>query len=158
MRAMEEEDLGAVMRIEAMSFPSPWTPLAYALELRYNEAADYRVLVSPEGEVVGYTGVWHAQGIAQVLRIAVDEGARRRGLGTMLLDAIGRRAEAAGMAEVSLEVRASNRAAQAFYRSQGFSVAATIPGYYTGPDEEAILMTKALQGPPAGKAGDNKVS
>ena len=146
-RAMREDDLGAVMRIEILSFPSPWTPLAYALELRYNEAADYQVLVSPEDEVVGYTGVWHANGIAQVLRIAVDEDVRRQGLGSALLHEVSERAKAAGLAGVSLEVRASNTAAQAFYRSHGFSDAGTIPGYYTNPYEDAVCYYSDLSYP-----------
>jgi ribosomal-protein-alanine N-acetyltransferase len=39
-----------------------------------------------------------------------------------------------------LEVRASNRAAQALYQGFGFSQTAVRPKYYTNPVEDAVLM------------------
>lgn len=39
-----------------------------------------------------------------------------------------------------LRVRASNREVQAFYRDFGFSQRGRFSGYYTAPEEDAILM------------------
>lgn len=151
LRKMIEDDLRGVMRIEMESFPSPWTPLAFALELRHNEGADYRVLVSPESDIVGYTGVWHMQGMAQILRIAVDPCLNGRGLGSMMLYALCDHATAKGLERVMLEVRESNAAARAFYLACGFSQAGVLPGYYSNPDEAAIIMNKMLD--PIAKTG-----
>ena len=144
LRKMVEDDLRGVMRIEMETFPAPWTPLAFALELRHNGGADYRVLVSPAGDIAGYTGVWHMQGLAQLLRIAVDPALSGRGLGSMMLCALCDRAAAKGLDRVMLEVRESNATAQAFYRANGFSQAGVLSDYYSNPDESAIIMNKAL--------------
>jgi ribosomal-protein-alanine N-acetyltransferase len=42
---------------------------------------------------------------------------------------------------MTLEVRASNQAAQALYRSFGFDVAGHRPSYYTDDGEDALVMT-----------------
>jgi [ribosomal protein S18]-alanine N-acetyltransferase len=39
-----------------------------------------------------------------------------------------------------LEVRASNATALALYERLGFRVAATRPGYYVKPDEDALIL------------------
>ena len=41
VRRMSMEDLGAVLKIEQSSFPTPWTSHAFATELRDNEYACY---------------------------------------------------------------------------------------------------------------------
>ncbi len=46
----------------------------------------------------------------------------------------------AGATELLLEVRASNLAALAFYRAQGFVETGRRIGYYTDPIEDAVLM------------------
>ena len=82
--------------------------------------------------------------------MAVDEAWRRRGLARRLL-AAGmlwcRSWCGAGNREVSepglvLEVRASNRGAVAFYEHCDFLVTGIRPGYYSRPDEDAVLMSK----------------
>jgi ribosomal-protein-alanine N-acetyltransferase len=47
----------------------------------------------------------------------------------------------AGAREITLEVRASNHAAQALYRSMGFVVVGVRKHYYYDNGEDAILMT-----------------
>jgi ribosomal protein S18 acetylase RimI-like enzyme len=39
-----------------------------------------------------------------------------------------------------LQVRASNRGAQRFYRMMGFRVRGRFQGYYVDPDEPAVIM------------------
>ena len=57
---------------------------------------------------------------------------------------------AAGVRELTLEVRVSNDAAQALYRAYGFRLAGLRPGYYRYPEEDALLMTRPIPpGPPA---------
>ena len=49
-------------------------------------------------------------------------------------------AAASGATKATLEVRASNTAAFALYERLGFHVAATRPGYYTKPEEDALIL------------------
>jgi ribosomal protein S18 acetylase RimI-like enzyme len=44
------------------------------------------------------------------------------------------------VSELTLEVRASNRAALGFYRAQGFEETGRRPRYYADPEEDAVLM------------------
>ncbi len=46
----------------------------------------------------------------------------------------------AGASAVQLEVRASNAAAQAFYRRCGYQDVFTIPGYYANGEDAQMMM------------------
>lgn len=144
IRSMRESDIARVMPIELESFPSPWTPLAYAMELRYNNQAVYQVLEDEGGSLIGYTGVWHSRGNCSVLRIAVDDRYRKQGWGAVLLDNIITCAQKDGCTTVSLEVRVSNEKAISFYKGKGFTSSHLIKDFYTDPDEDALSMAKPL--------------
>ena len=81
---------------------------------------------------------------AELVDLRVLAFERRRGLGRQLLwaslTALG------DVGAVELEVRSSNVAARALYKSLGFSEAGLRPKYYATPDgrEDAILMTLTL--------------
>jgi ribosomal-protein-alanine N-acetyltransferase len=53
-------------------------------------------------------------------------------------------AASAGASAFRLEVRASNLAALGLYRGHGFSTTGVRPGYYSAPDEDALLLEAAL--------------
>lgn len=75
--------------------------------------------------------------------IVIHPGARNRGLGGRLLDSLLLLASAcAGI--MRLEVRASNAAAIALYRSRGFRQNGRRPAYYRTPSEDAILFERLL--------------
>ena len=63
-------------------------------------------------------------------------------LPSSLLGELVRQAE--GLSFLTLEVRASNRPAAALYEKMGFSRVGVRPGFYTGPAEDAVLMTRYL--------------
>lgn len=94
-----------------------------------------RVLVADEGGVPrGYVIAWVIAGEAEVLGLAVDPGARRRGVGRALLAAA-----LAGVERAHLEVRADNVAARALYEGFGFVVAGRRRAYYAD-GQDALLM------------------
>ena len=81
---------------------------------------------------------------AEMVDLRVLASERRQGLGRQLLWAS---LTALGNVEaVELEVRSSNVAARALYKSLGFSETGLRPKYYATPDgrEDAILMTLTL--------------
>ncbi len=65
-------------------------------------------------------GVARFKGVAQILSVAVDRGARGRGVGSLLLEATLRRLRADGVRHVKLEVRPDNEAARRMYEKRGF--------------------------------------
>lgn len=142
---MCEDDLGDVMAIEMRSFPNPWAPLAFAMELRHNGDAVYVVVRDEERKVRGYIGWWVVDGKALITHVAVDPSARRRGLGAQLVGCALDRAAARGALEMGLQLREGNQSARALYRSAGFEETGRIPDYYQNPVEDAIIMARSLQ-------------
>jgi ribosomal protein S18 acetylase RimI-like enzyme len=51
----------------------------------------------------------------------------------------------AGLESIRVEVRAENRAAQAFYRKHGFGQVRLLRGYYQRVDDAAVLSKRIAQ-------------
>jgi ribosomal-protein-alanine acetyltransferase len=75
-------------------------------------------------------------GEREILNVAVDPAQRRRGIARTLIAAELARSQGVWF----LEVRESNDAASALYRSMGFEKAGNRPAYYDDPAEAAIVM------------------
>ena len=93
-------------------------------------------------QLVGYAGGWVVDGDVQILKVGVDPAWRRHGIARELLSRIASDARDLGARTCSLEVRAGNDGAQAFYRALGFESLGTRPRYYSD-GEDALIM----QGP-----------
>jgi len=76
--------------------------------------------------------------------IVVAETARRRGVGTFLLNELVAQARAEQGSGIFLEVRASNQSARALYRKAGFEETGLRRSYYSNPPEDAILCRLRL--------------
>ena len=75
------------------------------------------------------------------MNIAVDPGLRRKGIATALLSALLERIDdGSGSAQLTLEVRPTNRSAIALYERFGFRSAGTRPRYYQDNGEDALIM------------------
>ncbi|MBQ3302878.1 MAG: ribosomal protein S18-alanine N-acetyltransferase, partial [Eggerthellaceae bacterium] len=139
-----EADLGQIMAIELKSFPDPWTPIAYAMELRYNPQGTYVAAKDESGTIGGYVGWWLAEDIATIANIAVDPGIRRNGIGRLLLDYACKEAKENGCSVMQLQVRAQNDIARRFYAAMGFDELSMSHGYYTNPDDDAVILARPL--------------
>lgn len=137
-------DIPEVVAIDRLSFSLPWPERSYRYELTENSASRLivaEVSASPRARVVGYVGLWLLVDEAHVSTIAVHPSDRGRGIGEALLLAALDLAGRLGAEVATLEVRASNAAAQALYQKHGFSVVGRRPGYYKDNQEDAVLMT-----------------
>lgn len=143
---LRESDLGAVMQIEVQSFSNPWTPVAYAMELRHNPLASYCAAWNAEDELVGYVGWWTVGEQATIVHIAVSPLARRGGIGRRLLQYACDAAKKGGSSTMTLQVRSMNGTARKFYTNFGFAETGKAAAYYTAPDDDAILMQRTLGG------------
>ena len=134
-------DLDAIHRLEVVSFPSPWRREFFENEL----GADSRLhlVARKDGKVIVYVfAMWFFDEM-HVNKIAVAEPERRQGIAHALMQKCLDFAAANGVTTISLEVRKSNRGAQAFYSHLGFSAMYLRPRYY--PDgEPAVVMVRKL--------------
>jgi ribosomal-protein-alanine N-acetyltransferase len=137
---MRLEDVGDVHEIERLSFRTPWPAYAFEQELRGNRLARY-VVARAGDRVVGFAGIWLMVDDAHVTTFSVHPEWRRQGIGRQLLVNLAELSSAIGARRMTLEVRASNLAAQALYRAFGFEEAGRRPRYYTDDDEDALVMT-----------------
>ena len=143
---------GALAALHARAFtdaPRPWSAAEFAALLA---AASTLLVARGEGFALGRV----AGPEAELLTLAVDPGARRRGLGRALVGAFEATAAARGAEEVLLEVAVTNAPARALYAGLGYVVVGRRPGYYrrvAAPPVDALVLRRALG---AGRPGRPK--
>jgi len=82
------------------------------------------------GNLAGFL-IAHRRGdYGWIITIDIAAGARRRGLGKLLMAETERRLRAAGARAVVLEVAVDNRPAITFYKRLGYDILRTLPRYY----------------------------
>lgn len=143
LEPMREADLAAVLAVERTIYRHPWTRGNFADSLH----AGYQCWSCWNGrELIGYFVLLVAAGEAHLLNLSVAEAYQGRGHGGALLSEIVRIARAQGAHHVFLEVRPSNRAAQALYTRFGFRRIAMRSGYYPDGEgrEDAFILKLAL--------------
>ena len=143
-RYMTELDLEAVLEIERLSNPFPWTEQNFIDCLK----RDYYCLIQTHLDgVSGFAIQSIAFDEAHLLNIGVSTNKRRRGLGSDLLEKIIYASEAMGSNKIFLEVRVSNVAATNLYLDFGFKQIGVRKDYYRLPEgkEDALLMSKSLR-------------
>lgn len=142
---MTLEDLPEVAGIDRLSFPSPWPMEAYAQELDNDNAFFFVArLAEPPHTLVGHGGMWMLYDEANIANIATHPAWRGRGVGELLARHLVAQAAAQNAILITLEVRASNTAAQRVYARLGFEEVGRRKRYYHD-GEDAILMTKELE-------------
>jgi len=139
---MTGEHLPALAEIERRCFSDPWSEDGFAAELGNPTARFYVALMA--GEPVGYAGMHNVLGEGYITNVAVCPEHRRCGIASQLLAYLIEQSEKEKMHFITLEVRVSNHAAIALYRSFGFVRVGLRRGYYRRPAEDALLMTLFL--------------
>lgn len=136
---MRRRHLRSVIRIEQQVYPRPWSMGLFMSELSFQGSRIY-VVARVGSQVVGYGGLMLVTEDGHITTLAVDPEWHRHRLGTRLLHVLATAAVARGAQNLTLEVRASNHAAQELYRSFGFAPAGIRKGYYVETKEDAIVM------------------
>ncbi len=142
---LTEADLPAVLALERLCYDQPWTAENFLGEFRRHITLPLGL--KRGGDLAGYCFFWLFSQQIHLLNLAVRPEYRRLGLARRLLSAmftIGRRARAE---EAFLEVRPSNGAAVALYRSFGFQDGRLRPDYYDD-GEDALTMNAFLVAKP----------
>ncbi len=105
---------------------------------------DTMVLVaSTDGVIAGFTIMRFGENQAHLFLLAVQPEFRRTGIGRSMMQWLEKSCRAAGIQQVRLEVRASNRGAMRFYRNLGYRFLGKVAGYYDRR-ESAAIMARSL--------------
>jgi ribosomal-protein-alanine N-acetyltransferase len=149
IRVAEAADVAGVVALERGIAEAPhWAEGEYAAMVRADNAggsvrrcffvaeAEGRLLGFAVGKVIGSD----AEGVAELESVAVEESARRGGMGKALCAAVADWSRGQEVKALELEVRAGSAGAIALYGGLGFHVAGRRVGYYREPVEDAVLM------------------
>jgi ribosomal-protein-alanine N-acetyltransferase len=160
-----DRDLNGILTLDAVTFTNPWTREMYEFEARRSDVSRLYVAYprnahealaeagsrEPEAGVplVAYCAVWVIYDELHINNLAVHPDWRRQGVARLLLDFVLQEATEAGACEATLEVRRSNLPALKLYEGLGFAVEGVRPGYYSHPEEDALVLWRRPRGPEA---------
>ena len=140
---MTEGDIDAVLEIEKLSFPTPWTRRLFLNELA-NPNSQIVLAKDDVDAILGYICFWTVADETHIMNLAVHPEFRKQGVGKQLFAFALEFSEARGIVYFALEVRERNNTALEFYKRFGFKVAGIRKGYYRDTGEDAVLMELEL--------------
>lgn len=140
IQKMTKQHLDGVLKIENECFSHPWTRENLENELDNPTSVFYAA--TGDGEVIGYIGMSAVIDEGYIFNVAVEEGHRKKGIGSALISELVTYCKKRGFLFVTLEVRKSNQSAISLYSHFGFIKVGERKSYYRDPEEDAVLMTK----------------
>ncbi|WP_249384000.1 ribosomal protein S18-alanine N-acetyltransferase [Chitinivorax sp. B] len=140
---MQENDLDAVIAIENLIYPYPWTRGNFADSLKAGHSC---WVARQDGTQVGYCIMQPIVDESHLLNISIAKHHQGKGWGRALLEFAIETSRAHGAAIMLLEVRDSNQVAQTLYYAMGFNRTGERRNYYPAKHgrENAILMELML--------------
>lgn len=133
-------DLDDILRIESLTFTNPWTREMYLSELEHRNVSFFYIARDAVGEAIGFCNCWLVLDEVHINNLAVLPEQRRGGVASALLERVLKEGAARGAHRATLEVRRSNEAARKLYEKFGFTVTTVRRGYYSRPDEDALVL------------------
>lgn len=130
----------ATIHAACFTTPRPWSAAEIASIL---DSVFAFVLTEPSGFLIGRV----VAGEAELITLAVDPTARKRGAGGRLVDGFLAESSLRGAESVFLEVLATNLPAQSLYARKGFEPKGKRRGYYqspTGERQDALVLARAI--------------
>lgn len=142
IRSMTAQDLDDVSSLERSNFSTPWKREDFEDLL---DKPDKGCMVAIAGnKTVGCVVYHNIVGDVDITNVQVDENFRRQGIAKELMMAAMDRARSVGGENFTLEVRASNTAAIALYKSLGFMPEGVRKNFYNHPTEDALILWKRV--------------
>jgi len=144
-----EADIAAVQAIDAQVYARPWSAALLADDIvkdnRHHlvarERNSFEDVCFEVDCVVGHASLMVLGDEGHISTVAVDPIHQRRGIARRLVLALCQIGVAQNLSLLTLEVRASNRAAQRLYSSFGFAPVGVRPRYYEPDREDALILT-----------------
>ena len=141
-RNMTEEDIEQVADLEKKVFSDAWS--IQGIYDTFCQKQAFVTVAEQDKKIIGYCIMYYAVEEAEIARIAVDDTVRRQGVGRGILDCVCQCSKAKNIKRLLLDVRESNASARRFYEQYGFIVDGIRRNFYEKPNENAVLMSKAL--------------
>jgi ribosomal-protein-alanine N-acetyltransferase len=142
IRSAVPADAVGLVAIERRAFSDPWSEASFREAL--TSPWTFGLVAEGARGVTGYLIGREVAGTGEVLNLAVAPELRRRGIGGALLEAGLAALKRRRVEEVFLEVRESNRSAQALYLAYGFRPVGQRAAYYRNPKEDALVLRLEL--------------
>jgi len=143
IRDMREADCQEVADLCGEIFPSPWRTEDFVHAVNEEPFAAFYVM-EDDGDILGYVGLYLLYDQATIASLGVKKDKQRNGYGRALMDyAMDIVWDDDACEKCTLEVRQSNEAAIALYKSLGFEHVSVRKNYYRTADngwEDAWLM------------------
>jgi [ribosomal protein S18]-alanine N-acetyltransferase len=148
IRSFQTRDLTRLHQLDQVCF-SP--EIAYSkAELQYflmHPRCSCWIAEQPASKLAGFVIVERSSSngrpAGHIVTLDIDPGARRCGLGSLLMRTAEEQMKHEGAGVMNLEVAENNLAARQFYRSLGFVTSGRIAKYYGGR-VDAEMMEKAI--------------
>ena len=142
IREATGDDITRINEIEKRSISPCWSADAFHSEIG-REDSFFAVAVC-DGVVAGFCLLRRVADAGELLRIAVEEAYRRRGIADDLMMKSIEYAQGNALTATYLEVRVSNVAAIGLYRKHGFIEVGKRRGYFDKPQEDAVILCRNL--------------
>lgn len=144
VREMSMEDGAAVAEMEHQLFRDAWSEKSVIETLGLPNTIC--LMAEKAGRPAGYLMAYTAAGEAEIARIAVTKELQRQGVAAVLMSELENRCGAGQIGRILLDVRTGNKAARSLYEKCGFKEDGVRQGFYEKPKEDAILMSRRLDG------------
>lgn len=141
LRGAWPHEADAMAAVHGRAFAKGWSAADIG-ELTAGQGG-FALMVEEDDAALGFILCRTVGEEAEILTLAVDPAARRRGLGRALVDAASGAAQMAGARTLFLEVAHDNAPALALYEAAGFARAGLRRGYYDlggGNTADAVVM------------------
>ena len=137
-RIQQQPDLAqAIYEVMTDVYPvSPWTLEQIQADLSQDQT--WYFLAYDGEEVIAFLAIQENLFEAEALQIAVKKAYQGQGIASALF------ATLPIDKEIFLEVRKSNKRAQAFYKKENMTIIAERKAYYHDPVEDAIIMKREI--------------
>jgi len=141
IREMKTSDIEQIMEIESAVYGVyHWTPQAFITEIDSELGIYFVAIDKTTDKLVGYGGFWLILDESHITTIAVVPNYWRKGISEKLLQEMINSGYAKKAKWFTLEVRASNIAAQNLYYKYGFKSLGLRKKYYQDNEEDALIM------------------
>ena len=144
---MTLDHLSAVLEIENLSFPTPFTENLFQMELKLNVAHLYIALTGLEtsARIAGYVDFWRVGPEAHLITLGVHPDFRCRGVASRLVQFMIDECRKNQVQVISLDVRPTNEHGRALYAKYGFRQAGLRKKYYQDNGEDALVLNLSLR-------------
>lgn len=141
----QRSHISDILEIERLGYEgkTPWGFVALENDIVKTQKSLY-LLIYDGTEPIAFIGTRFEITDIHITNIAVAPAWQGKGVGSLLLDLLKTIAKEEKVSSLTLEVRISNKKAQALYKKMGFDALRVKRNYYHGDGEDAVDMKLEL--------------